>query len=106
MQFRKKLIDAMLAGRSNPRRAKQSLLGRSLLRGPIDQTFAIDGRDGRDWRVLANSDGKPYVCSVDREPGRAVSVSHSDSPAAVAVTQPGALGIDIMPTVGDVTACI
>lgn len=72
---------------SHPRRRKEFLAGRSLLRFALEHTT---GEPGRTHRLRTRADGK-LVC-VDGPP---ISLSHSGTVAVCAVAAAGSVGVDV-----------
>ncbi len=53
------------------------------------------GYPASDWRLVENSDGKPILVTADGSNAIDVSLSHSGSLAAAAITDLGLIGVDI-----------
>jgi 4'-phosphopantetheinyl transferase len=85
--------DRRLAGRHrSPSRRAQSLTARALLRAVLEKGT---GQAGRSWRLTQDANGKPVIAPEDGQTGFEVSISHSRSVAACAVTDLGPIGIDV-----------
>lgn len=70
-----------------PRRRTEYVLGRALLRHALERTT---GRAAASFRIRLRPDGKP-----DCVDGPAISLSHSGELAICAVTERGAVGVDV-----------
>jgi 4'-phosphopantetheinyl transferase len=70
-----------------PRRRTEYLSGRALLRHALER---VTGRAAASFRIRVRPDGKPECVE-----GPAVSLSHSGDLAICAVTERGAVGIDV-----------
>jgi 4'-phosphopantetheinyl transferase len=77
---------------TRPSRRRQSLASRALLRASLVRLF---GEPARSWTICANSHNKPLVrTTTGREPAQ-VSVAHSRTLVACAITDIGPIGIDV-----------
>src|ERR1022692_34063 len=75
-------------------------LHRSMQRGATDSLLRDllereAGYRASSWQLVANADGKPTIDTTDGPSAIDVSLSHSGMLAAAAITDLGAIGIDI-----------
>lgn len=70
-----------------------SLLSRVLLR--LSLSWYYPNVDAKNWRIAADSNGKPYLDAVIGGHGVEFNVSHSGEIVICAITRAGPVGIDI-----------
>lgn len=80
------------AKHKNPEIAHRTLLGRSLIRALIDRGSEANGRN---CQFATERNGKPYILMGSGKMGPAISISHSGGLIVGAVTNMGALGVDV-----------
>lgn len=78
--------------RRNPEIIHRFLLGRSLVRALIERTT---GTDGCACGIAVNDEGKPFVTLATGQPGPPISISHSGAMVVAALSDLGALGVDV-----------
>jgi phosphopantetheinyl transferase len=74
------------------RRKVQGVAADALLRDLLELEA---GYPAKSWQLIANSDGKPTIHTAAGSSTIDVSMSHSGSVAAAAITDHGAIGVDI-----------
>ena len=80
------------AKRRNPEIIHRFLLGRALVRALIERHT---GCDGRACDIVLNDNGKPFVTLPGGQPGPPVSISHSGAMVVAALSEAGAVGVDV-----------